>query len=872
METTTRISRRQRRQQIKQEILRWLAQQPDRMALESEFRNRVGRMSDVHALLAGRDFVGFELNGKTWVAAQTSQEVEPNTARKGPAQVDMQRLAQLRHDVLLWLAGQPDQMATTGALRKQFGADSETVLLLNGDGLVTFEYRGNTWLQIRDYHEAVFRKKLIKEQRKEQRAEIDREWQKCVPLCGDVMRPDGTHGKSARLYVIARTYTPESAAKQLGLPAGALRSAAKSGDIPSFRDPDGKIRIPAATLEQVANSEEMLEKVSGNTRLDPAEIAIVAGMSLPAVRSRLRRAHISVTAPLWKQVRGLWGLPESLDEFKEILEARYPRWVEPAPRDRSRSRAQRYVEFDETKAQRRAEANRLRQQLIEVFPNWDRDRGEQHITLHMGPTNSGKTFSGLNNLAEAGSGWYLSPLRLLAHEVYDSLNKRGVLCNLLTGEESIEVPGAQITAATIEMFNPRRSGECIIIDEAHMLADDQRGWAWTRAILEATAPEIHIAGSPVSEALIYRLAEELGFSVTTEHYERLTPLKVADRPWSLETLPPRTILVAFSRRTVLGLKADLEKKYNRTVAVVYGNLPPDVRLRQAERFASGEAEICVATDAVGMGLNLPADNVCFYEVEKYDGKDVRVLNSNEVKQIAGRAGRFGLSEQGMVGALSKPNLEIVRQAIEAENRDIGFAYIAPAPESLALLPGTLQDKLRRWMMLKAIPERWRHLLKPVALSQQISLAGMLRPGDIKRLGEQTALQLISAPCANNTESYWLDCARAIISRTPMPVPESNLPNKITDSEDLENCELMIRCADIYLWLAQRREFSKYAPDEAWVRDERRRLSKTLDDALAAKIDTTFRCRSCGRPLPLNSRFNICNRCHRERRYNNVTWY
>ena len=125
--------------------------------------------------------------------------------------------------------------------------------------------------------------------------------------------------------------------------------------------------------------------------------------------------------------------------------------------------------------------------------------------------------------------------------------------------------------------------------------------------------------------------------------------------------------MAFSRRTVLGLKADLEKKFNRSVAVVYGNLPPEVRLRQAERFASGEAEICVATDAIGMGLNLPADNVCFYEVEKFDGKNMRVLNPNEIKQIAGRAGRFGLSEQGMVGALSKANLNIIRQSIEAQN-------------------------------------------------------------------------------------------------------------------------------------------------------------------------------------------------------------
>jgi len=418
------------------------------------------------------------------------------------------------------------------------------------------------------------------------------------------------------------------------------------------------------------------------------------------------------------------------------------------------------------------------------------------------------------------------------------------------------------------MFNPRQSGECIIIDEAHMLADDQRGWAWTRAVMEAAAPEIHIVGSPVSESLILRLAEELGFAVTTERYERLTPLHVAERPWTLENLPARTILVAFSRRTVLGLKADLEKIYNRSVAVVYGNLPPEVRLRQAERFASGEVEICVATDAIGMGLNLPADNVCFYEVEKFDGKNMRVLNPNEIKQIAGRAGRFGLSEQGLVGALSKANLNIIRQSIQVENTSIGIAYVSPTPESLALLPGTLDEKLRQWMTLNGIPQRWRRLLKPVDLSEQITLAGMLTPANIKRLGEETALHLISAPCANNTEPYWLACAKAIIARNDMPVPDGDLPRKITDTESLESYELMIRCADIYLWLAQRREFSRYAPEEDTVRAERRRLSVILDDALAARIDTTRRCRSCGRPLPHQARHNICDRCYRERRYRN----
>lgn len=781
-----------------------------------------------------------------------------------------QRRQQLKQAMITWLSQQPGQKALETEFRSQAGSERDLHALLSSSEFAVLKLDGERWITLQKIEE-IAPAAAPQESVREKKAQNELEWQKCLPLCGSLVRPDGTRGKSARLRVIARTYTLESAARHLGVATGALRAAAASHDITSFTDPDGKVRIPAAAVEQAYENKSLLEKIAGNTRLKVSDIAAAAGTSLSAMRRRLRNANLSTADPLWKQIRGQWGLPDSLTEFNALLAERLPAWRESVQEARASRPHLADPNFEQTRAQARAEANRLRQQLIEVFPTWDRDRSGQHITLHMGPTNSGKTFSGLNNLAAAGSGWYLSPLRLLAHEVYETLNRRGVFCSLLTGEETIEVPGAQITAATIEMFNPRRSGECIIIDEAHMLADEQRGWAWTRAILETTAPDIHIVGSPVSETLINRLAEELGFSVSTERYERLTPLQVASRPWTLEDLPPRTILVAFSRKTVLGLKADLEKKFNRSVAVVYGNLPPEVRLRQAERFASGEAEICVATDAIGMGLNLPADNVCFYEVEKFDGKDIRVLNPNEIKQIAGRAGRYGLSDLGMVGALSKANLSIIRAAIEVENDSLGFAYIAPTPESLALLPGRLDDKLRQWMTLKPIPDRWRRLLKPVDLSEQITLAGMLTPANVKRLGEETALQLISAPCANNTEPYWLACARAIIARADMPVPENDLPRRITDTASLEACELIIRCADIYLWLAQRREFSRYAPDEDQVRAERRRLSETLDGALAARIDTARRCRSCGRPLPVQSRHNICDRCHRERRFTTRRW-
>jgi hypothetical protein len=118
----------------------------------------------------------------------------------------------------------------------------------------------------------------------------------------------------------------------------------------------------------------------------------------------------------------------------------------------------------------------------------------------------------------------------------------------------------------------------------------------------------------------------------------------------------------------------------------------------------------------------------------------------------------------MVGALSKPNLNIIRQSIEAENTSIsGLRMSRRRPSRWPCCPARLDEKLRQWMTLNGIPERWRRLLKPVDLSEQITLAGMLTPAHVKRLGEETTLQLISAPCANNTEPYWLSCAKAIIA-------------------------------------------------------------------------------------------------------------
>jgi ATP-dependent RNA helicase SUPV3L1/SUV3 len=507
----------------------------------------------------------------------------------------------------------------------------------------------------------------------------------------------------------------------------------------------------------------------------------------------------------------------------------------------------------------------LRQKLIEAFPTWESDqRAFQRVTLHLGPTNSGKTFQALQELVQAGSGWYLSPLRLLAYEVHEALSRKDVPCSLLTGEESIPVKDAKITASTIEMFDPRRSGNCVIIDEAHMLTDPQRGWAWTRAIMDARAPNIHIIGAPFIEPLVTRMVKAAGMQIEKVEHARLTPLKVIKTPWKMSKLPPRTILIAFSRATVLGLRNELEKRHGRSVSVVYGYLPPEVRLKQAERFASGESEICVATDAVGMGLNLPANNVCFYETEKFDGHSWRTLSSNEIRQIGGRAGRFGLSEFGQVGALTEEDLEIVDRAFRQPMWETCFAHVAPTPEALALIPGRLSARLQQWVQLQDIPAQWKKILRTADLSQQIELAQLLSEEDVRILGQESALTLINAPVYRESEKYWLLCTRAIITGKAMPVPQDPRAEVINDADELKMYEQAIRSADCYLWLSQRAEFRSNAPQSENVRLRRAQWSSMVDAAFQRRIDTGRRCPSCGRPLPMKHRYKICNRCFRSR--------
>lgn len=324
---------------------------------------------------------------------------------------------------------------------------------------------------------------------------------------------------------------------------------------------------------------------------------------------------------------------------------------------------------------------------------------QRSVTLYVGPPNSGKTYAAFARLAQAHDGAYLAPLRLLALEGRDRLVAQGVSCSLLTGEENVPAPDARVVSSTIEMVNTTRPIDVAVIDEAQMLFDASRGWAWTQAIVGVPANEVVIICSAYAVPAIENLLRLCGERCTVRHFERKQHVQLLDGPVPMSGLRKGDAVVAFSRRDVLMLR-DQVAQQGHPVSVIYGALPPEVRRREAERFAHGHADVLVATDAIGMGLNLPIRRVLFSTLTKFDGVADRPLEESEVHQIAGRAGRYGMHEEGFVGVLREAEPEAARLLKELlprpprAPRDFK-ASVAPNPWHIQTIASRLGlDRLR----------------------------------------------------------------------------------------------------------------------------------------------------------------------------------
>lgn len=292
------------------------------------------------------------------------------------------------------------------------------------------------------------------------------------------------------------------------------------------------------------------------------------------------------------------------------------------------------------------------------------------LTYIQGETNSGKTYTAFEKAKQFKSGIYAAPLRLLALEGQQEFLSRGIECSMITGEERDIMNNASFVSSTVEMIDYSKEYDVAIIDEVQLINDPDRGHAWLDAIVGVNAKEVILVGSKDIEPVIKDIAHYLGESLTIETFHRKTKLQF-DRDLFRKSmdkngkLPKHSAVIAFSKSDVLALKTRFEKLGN-TVSVIYGALPPQVRRLETERFVNGETEVVIATDAIGMGLNLPIENIFFYKKEKYNGKEIVELDFPLVKQIVGRAGRYQKFDIGYVSALSNSVFDYIHHAFHQD--------------------------------------------------------------------------------------------------------------------------------------------------------------------------------------------------------------
>src|SRR5450830_208493 len=464
-----------------------------------------------------------------------------------------------------------------------------------------------------------------------------------------------------------------------------------------------------------------------------------------------------------------------------------------------------------TKAQQAAAILRL-QDYPSAFPLARSLKRKIHFNL--GPTNSGKTHEALDVLSRAASGVYLAPLRLLAMEIRDRLLDAGVPCNLITGEERSIIPDAQHTACTVEMLNPNHQVEVAIIDEIQMLQDESRGYAWTAALVGAPANDVFVCGSNAVTEPCLRLIESLGEDYDITYMERKTPLILEteglsgahyNRQRLRKQLRKGDAVIAFTRKDVLTLSARF-RLWGFGVASIYGALSPEVRRTEARRFSSGEADILVATDAIGMGLNLPIRRVVFSAIDKFDGVASRMLNATEVRQIAGRAGRYGIYPTGYVSTFENDELLHIEHMLSTSD----IAMLSKLPISLNTFH---VQTLSQMLNTERIGELLEFCANSIAIDSPLfQIAGMQGQVAQGYLVETHAPDLrlkdkFTFSCAPvsldkpHERDYFVSCLSSYAIGKQKHLPAETYWLDSTSAQYLEQAEDLSKDLSLYAWLA-----------------------------------------------------------------------
>ena len=284
------------------------------------------------------------------------------------------------------------------------------------------------------------------------------------------------------------------------------------------------------------------------------------------------------------------------------------------------------------------------------------------VTAVLGPTNTGKTFLAIETMLSFQSGMIGFPLRLLAREVYDKVIKKidPSKVALITGEEKIIPLNAKYFLCTVESMPVDKSLEFVGVDEIQMCADSERGHIFTDRLLNLRGEKLTmLMGSNTIKSIIEKLSDDIEFI----NKERFSKLSFSGHK-KISRIERKSAVIAFSAEEVYAI-AELIRRQKGGAAIVMGSLSPKTRNAQVNLYQSGDVDYLVATDAIGMGINMDLDQVFFSNIKKFDGKKLRRLNISEIGQIAGRAGRylnngsFGIT--GDCGEINPEEIEALEQ-------------------------------------------------------------------------------------------------------------------------------------------------------------------------------------------------------------------
>lgn len=459
----------------------------------------------------------------------------------------------------------------------------------------------------------------------------------------------------------------------------------------------------------------------------------------------------------------------------------------------------------------------------EAFPDNPKDeymatrRMKRKIYIHLGDTNTGKTYNAVERLKTAKKGVYLSPLRILALENYDKLNNEGIVCDLMTGEEEIIKENSTHVSCTIEKVNLKQSYDIAVIDEIQMISDTQRGIAWSRAVLGLRCNEIHICGAINAKDLLIKILDDCEDEYEIKEYHRNIPLIVESKNFSYNDVQEGDAIVVFSKKRVLEIAQDYSNKNIKT-SIIYGDLPPEVRKMQYEQFINKENKVLVTTDAIGMGVNLPIRRIIFMSIRKFDGEEVRELTSQEVKQIAGRAGRKGIYDTGYVAGVSD-TYNFISRKLEVKDDVIRQAVIGPSEAILTIKSLPLNEKLVLWKTRESKIDYYTKM----DISEYLLILEKIKRYKLK---EEDQWDLLKVPFDVSSEELMNKFLEYIDEIFVAKLDEITKPTCFTGN--LDDLEIYYQKINMYY------SFSKIFNlkfDVDWVYSERLRVSQDINEIL-----------------------------------------